>query len=388
MKKVIFVIFFALSFHLASGQAVTSMNFSYWYNPVNEIIFNMNLIRGQNKMILRYKLQENRGMSLNMRLSWDKRDSYFVKAGVPIVEQDSVIQKTITERMGIITFPIPEKPWLLSVKIADGESGKSWNYYKLIEGIYPVDGWVENESGPITENYLNKNKPYRVKSADDQSLFVSYYKQEFFPALPPFVTNEGNPDRFIFHDSLFTINSGAVFTPKKEGLYLFQHDTLAPAGFAYRVFKEKFPKFNRLEDLIPPLEYISTPEEFTSMNRAGNDKSQFDKIILDITGDKDRARSLIRTYFKRVEMSNQYFSSYKEGWKTDRGMIYLIFGEPTEVSRNSGNEIWYYQSIDTRFTFVKIGSVYSPDNYILLRDKNLAQTWYSAIDQWRKSRMD
>jgi hypothetical protein len=94
----------------------------------------------------------------------------------------------------------------------------------------------------------------------------------------------------------------------------------------------------------------------------------------------------MRIYYRRVELTNQYFSSYKAGWKTDRGMIYLIFGLPDEVSVNDGNEVWYYKVTRTRFTFVKSGSVYDPDNYILLRDKKFMETWFSMVDLLRKSR--
>jgi len=67
-------------------------------------------------------------------------------------------------------------------------------------------------------------------------------------------------------------------------------------------------------------------------------------------------------------------------------MIYLIMGLPDEVSKNSGNEIWMYKAINTKFTFVKSGSVYDPENYILLRDKKFADAWYGTIDLIRKAR--
>ncbi len=94
----------------------------------------------------------------------------------------------------------------------------------------------------------------------------------------------------------------------------------------------------------------------------------------------------MKGYFRRVELANLYFISYKEGWKTDRGMIYLIFGVPDEVSVNDGSETWYYSTTKSRFTFVKSGSVYDPENHVLLRDKRFMEPWFSTIDLWRKSR--
>lgn len=38
-------------------------------------------------------------------------------------------------------------------------------------------------------------------------------------------------------------------------------------------------------------------------------------------------------YFRRVRYANANFSLFQEGWKTDRGMIYILFGPPTEIIR-------------------------------------------------------
>jgi GWxTD domain-containing protein len=240
----------------------------------------------------------------------------------------------------------------------------------------------------MVETYLTPKKEYVAHSADNKPLFVSYYKTVFQPANPPFLEKEGRAERFLFHDSIFQLKNGTRFTLKKEGLYLFQQDTTAADGFSYRIMNENFPKFTKIQDLIPPLLLITTPEEYTELNNANGEKPKFDKVILDITDDKDRARRFMRSFYRRVELSNLYFTSFKEGWKNDRGMIYLIFGIPDEVSKNSGNEIWTYKSPNVRFTFVKSGSVYDADNYVLLRDKRFTEPWYATVDQWRKSRFD
>ncbi|HCW08967.1 MAG TPA: hypothetical protein DGG95_16550, partial [Cytophagales bacterium] len=176
------------------------------------------------------------------------------------------------------------------------------------------------------------------------------------------------------------------FTPKKEGLYLFQEDTSAARGFSYRVVKETFPKFTKIADLIPPLILVTTPDEFKDLTNSQGEKAKFDKVILNICGDKDRAKNFMKNFFRNIELANIYFSSYKEGWKTDRGMLYLIFGMPDEVSKNSGNEIWSYHNLNMKITFVKSGSVYDPENYVMLRDKKFTDPWFSTVDLWRKGR--
>jgi len=152
------------------------------------------------------------------------------------------------------------------------------------------------------------------------------------------------------------------------------------------VVRENFPKFTKIDELVPPLILVTTPEEFAALSNAKGEKAKFDKTILNITGDKDRARLFMKNFFRNIELANIYFSSYKEGWKTDRGMLYLIFGLPDEVSKNTGNEIWTYKSVNTKFTFVRSGSVYDPENYVLLRDKRFTDAWFGMVDLWRKGR--
>ena len=66
-----------------------------------------------------------------------------------------------------------------------------------------------------------------------------------------------------------------------------------------------------------------------------------------------------RKYLERIEFSNdKYTSMGKPGWKTDRGRVYLIYGEPTEIERYPNQletrpyEIWQYTDIEGGVYFV------------------------------------
>jgi len=381
-----FILFILLGISkFAVSQSVAATNFNYWYNPLNEVELQIRPVRAANKIMIRYTLVARNGNPEKYSINWEARNSYVDREGVAIKEKDSVLSINGKEKRGFILLDIPDKPWLLLGHVASG--GSKWTYFKQIESIYPVDGWIETNDGVITQNHLSKNKEYVARSADGKPLIVSYYNTVFPPALPPFAEKEGHAERFFFHDSIFHVESGGKFLPKKEGLYLFQQDTTAARGFSYRVVKENFPKFTKVDELVPPLILVTTPEEFAELNNTKGEKAKFDKTILNITGDKDRAKAFMKNFFHNIELANIYFSSYKEGWKTDRGMLYLIFGLPDDVSKNSGNEIWTYKNINnTKFTFVKSGSVYDPENYVLLRDKRFTDTWFSVVDLWRKGR--
>jgi GWxTD domain-containing protein len=282
---------------------------------------------------------------------------------------------------------MPEKTWLLVARVMSKSSARTWTYVQTMDPKYPVNGFAEGADGIVFKPYVFLGQEYTLRgAASDQSLHVYFYKTDFPVASPPFTEKGAHLDRFMFADSSFRVAPGQKVAFKSKGLYLVQQDTAATEGYAFRAVSSSFPKFTKVEDIPAPLIFVCTKEEHDELIAAGNDKSKVDKVILDITRDKDRAKNFMRSYFRRVELANLYFSSFKEGWKTDRGMLYLIFGLPDEVSRTGQNEIWYYKNFRERFTFVKSGSIYDPNNYILLRSSKFSETWFNTVDSWRKSR--
>ncbi len=63
-------------------------------------------------------------------------------------------------------------------------------------------------------------------------------------------------------------------------------------------------------------------------------------------------------YFARVDYANEKFKTHREGWKTDMGMVFIIFGVPDNIDRHPFElgdppyEIWDYYAINRRFIFV------------------------------------
>jgi len=387
MKRLSFFFLLILPLSMAFSQSLTSLNFREWYNPDSEVQFSFQVVKEATQIKVYYLLETKQFTVDKYSLSWEKRDAFTQQQGTALAKPDSTGSTTSDKlKSGAFTFEIPAKPWLLVAKITNTESKISWTYVKLIEPKYPVNGWLEINKQRVAQKYVIINKEYTVQSAGSSSLFVSFYKSDFPAASPPFADPENKPDRFMFYDSSFRVDPGAKFTPQKPGLYLFQRDTNAAEGFAFRCVNEIYPKFSKISDLIGPMIFITTQDEYTALLNTQGEKAKFDKVILDITADQDRAKNFIRNYFRRVELANIYFSSFKQGWKTDRGMIYLIFGVPDEVSMNDGTEIWFYKTTKQSFTFVKSGSVYDPENYVLLRDKRFMEPWFSKVDLLRKSR--
>ncbi|MBR3090727.1 MAG: GWxTD domain-containing protein [Bacteroidetes bacterium] len=72
------------------------------------------------------------------------------------------------------------------------------------------------------------------------------------------------------------------------------------------------------------------------------------------TDQKSGYNKELQTFRDRVKYVNTYFSwgGKQNGWKTDRGKVYIKFGEPDQMDKNSATpskhayDVWYYTGID------------------------------------------
>ena len=70
------------------------------------------------------------------------------------------------------------------------------------------------------------------------------------------------------------------------------------------------------------------------------------------------ANSLMEEYYARVSYANKHFSHFGDGWKSDMGMVFILFGPPENIERHPFDandkpyEIWYYYNLGRQFIFV------------------------------------
>ncbi|MBY0433080.1 MAG: GWxTD domain-containing protein, partial [Cyclobacteriaceae bacterium] len=343
MRRITLLLFLITTTIAGYGQSVSSINFNYWYNLQGEVTVDLRPVRQRDSIAVFYELTTTTKNQTSYTLQWEKRDSYNQRMGGIILPADSVVLQNGKVK-GSFRFAKPEKPWLLAVKVTNPNTGKNWYFFKQIEAHYPVNGYQEQGGEKRWRSYISSAGSYTVRgSGFGKPIHFSYYKDNFPTPSPPFADKELKMDRFLFPDSTFSITPGNTIGPfKKPGLYLGQEDTLSAEGFSFLVMNDPYPRYNKLGDLKGPLLFVTTREENDKIGLAGEDKAKFDKVVLEITGDKERAKNFMRNYFKRVEFANYFFTSYKEGWKTDRGMIFMVFGAPDEVLVNGQQEIWGY----------------------------------------------
>jgi GWxTD domain-containing protein len=245
------------------------------------------------------------------------------------------------------------------------------------------------------EPFVVGNEPFKIDHQIDtfKVVYVSYYGEEA-PLPRPSFSLAREKDFLSKPDSLWVLkyNKNTVYQLSYEGIYLFRFDTTINEGLTVLNFGDDYPRVKKAQQMVDPIAYLSSSVEYEKIKNSDNLKLAVDNFWSQLAkGKLDRARELIRIYYNRVYFANYYFTSFKPGWKTDRGMIYLIYGPPQAVTRSGATEKWIYYTnnfnTSLNFTFVYTSSPYTNNNYVLQRSESFETYWRQAIDTWRSGRI-
>lgn len=162
----------------------------------------------------------------------------------------------------------------------------------------------------------------------------------------------------------------------------------------FAVMPEHFPYISDIEKMAEALIYITRSGEHEKIMDTENPDSlrlNFESFFADLYNNRNMAKNIIQQYFNRVEEANLMFSTHKPGWKTDPGMVYILFGPPDLQERSIDGMVWYYTR-DThmqanRFFFERSRNVdrtYPAENYILQRGRQFDRDYNRIIDRWRR----
>ncbi len=248
----------------------------------------------------------------------------------------------------------------------------------------------ENSDTPLFKSYLAKDEKFSIRyySQNFTKLFISWYKNKSGPAPPPYSTVErrARPQPDSTWEIAVTLHD-PISLPA-EGYYLVRTDAASKTGITIARFHEEYPKILIARQLVYPLRYLTMRDEYSAMDTAKNVKKAVDDFWLNSTGSEERAREVIRNFYNRVEAANKLFGTEIEGWKTDRGMIYLIFGPPENVYRNVSSETWIYgnggNTNGLSFVFDHKRDGFTDQEFILSRNVDYRINWITAVDSWRQ----
>lgn len=298
-----------------------------------------------------------------------------------------------------VFFNIPRRNIVnavLRIKILDTRYNKSLSEFLYLEYInskirQEFSIFTKVGKVPIFRRYLAKNDTIRLQNVDGKNVTftVKHVQKEFLPAKTPFAKIDNNITNLknLPVKRTFQVKSNDLLNFQESGLYVIQSDTSQYFALSFYVAENRFPKLANIKDLVYPLTYITTSEEIEELKNSKETKQTMDKFWLKImSGDIQRAKRTIKTYYRRVKQANEFFTTYKEGWKTDMGMVYTIFGQPSTVRRSADREEWTYKGANLsniRFNFIRKASQFSDNHYVLQRYAEYEQIWYDVLEAWR-----
>lgn len=184
----------------------------------------------------------------------------------------------------------------------------------------------------------------------------------------------------------------------ERGNYRFEVETNDEQGNTiykardFAVISEHYPAIVTPRELAEPLIYLMDRRDHERMMEIQDPdslKEAIDRFWLSNVGNMNQAKSVISLYYERVEQANKQFTTFKEGWKTDLGMVYILFGPPWYVDRYLNTLAWSYSydRTDPRYNYIferpNMRNEYYPfDNYLLQRHQGYFNIQYRQIQLW------
>jgi GWxTD domain-containing protein len=408
MIKYYFTLFFAIAFgsfcttYAQNRDGFSSKNLNYMYYPGSEIKLNYNISKRANEAFVYLNIQTLQGITL--------RNNYLMSYEIkPDYQSEEVLQKDTIPYQGIVyrdknqfifrvDLILPSDATLMLVHVRNLHNQMSYSFDIPLQNefIFPrPDFMVKKEGFPLFARFINENDSIEFalsasNTGDNREVYAYYYKTDFKAADPPMTDLTQRPKENLSIEKKLALPQGSRVHLEQKGLYFIQSDTNSNAGSSFLVGDLFYPRLAHINDITGPLIYITTRAERERLANADDKKKELDKFWINLTKNPDNARGLIRNYYQRVREANSYFTGYKEGWKTDMGMIYILYGSPDEVYRDEEKEEWIYQKIEDipklSFSFMKVRNIFTDNHYVLVRSKDYERHWYRIVDMWRKGR--
>jgi GWxTD domain-containing protein len=301
-------------------------------------------------------------------------------------------------RMLSLNIPMPDSGlFLIHCFISDKNKGTNEDYFIRLDHLSKPSRQdflvTDKKNFPLFRTYLYPGDTVKIfyKDSTINTFTCKYYHRDFELAAPPFSFDMRQEFNYT-PDSIFTIKSGdlAEYNFDKEGFYLVQTDTSVKTGLTLFRFSGGFPDVTTPTQMLEALRYLTNKKEYEDMKAGTSIKTQVDNFWLTHGGNEEKTRGLIRKYYGRVRDANKFFTSHTEGWRTDRGMIYIIFGSPGTVYRSTESESWTYgtpnSSLALNFFFIKVNNPFTENDFTLSRSPSYESNWFRAVEIWRQGR--
>ncbi len=120
-----------------------------------------------------------------------------------------------------------------------------------------------------------------------------------------------------------------------------------------------------IDDSINKLRYVASSSELSKLKELSTVEEKVEAFLsfwkdLDPSPNTETNEALLE-YYNRIDYSNKNFKSSSDGWLTDKGNVYVVYGQPNTITNSNSN----YES---RITYEKW--VYSNNREFIFEDKS------------------
>lgn len=279
--------------------------------------------------------------------------------------------KTISPNIhssGILKQRFSQGTYKITLNIWDLQSNRRWKEERdiLIPDMEPLDiGSVQWLGDPSYLIYTDDTVRFKIiiYDSEEKGAYLTYYFESevgsvyyetdtLFKGEKKYIIS-GHLSAKYFPESKYKL----VTILKSINMKEVRRNTLE---FEIR---EPFFHSRRYIKKVKQLKYIATPKEMENLLNARTEKrqelwEQFWRKRDPTHGDE--INEFREEYFRRVDYAQEHFSTgLTEGWKTDKGKVYIYFGPPDLVERHpfeiqgKAYDIWYYYDSGYRLIFVE-----------------------------------
>ena len=227
-----------------------------------------------------------------------------------------------------------------------------------------------------TTNVLS---PQRISIQDTIYLYLELIKPQSAHeySIEALLQRNNENRQFAFRNDFMTLSRSTIVLLEllKENMALGLHDLIVKvrAGkiettaskrvtFLQTSLSGDIISTGSLEEMVEQLQYVARGDEWRELKNA--EQGELEKVFRKFWELRDPTpgtpeNQLFDEYYKRVRISNtQFHTPKRDGWRSDRGRIFIIYGPPDSIEKSDPfatsfgtYEVWYYEEIKERFIF-------------------------------------
>lgn len=253
-------------------------------------------------------------------------------------------------------------------KVIDNSTDEIFTSDMMIVSNYEIEASGKKKITPSVNNNLGVLKNFYVffeiynKTSAPQDVNYSYLVTD----------NKNNP--VVLRSTKYTLNPGVNKIIEKlstDNIMIGDFKLELKDNASGKILETKnitnrwtdFPiAIKDIDVALAQLQYIATSEEMDVL-RSAKTNIEKEKKFIEFWKKKDPSpatprNELMIEYYNRIKIANERYSHYMEGWRSDMGMVFIIYGNPSNIDRHPFEnqtkpyEVWDYYDINRQFVFV------------------------------------